>query len=66
MVVELACIGTQAGRGDESHFNYATPFDRAVFTIMGLGTFVANEVHQVSAPRAHRRTARATRLHQAP
>lgn len=36
--IELACIGVQAGRGVASHFNYATAFDRAVFTIMGTGT----------------------------
>lgn len=38
MFVELACIGVQAGRGVASHFNYATAFDRAVFTVMGIGT----------------------------
>jgi hypothetical protein len=38
MVMELGCIGLQAGRGVASHFNYETPFDRAVFTVMGLGT----------------------------
>lgn len=38
VLVEMACIGVQAARGLHSHFNYATPFDHAVFTIMGLGT----------------------------
>jgi hypothetical protein len=36
--IEFACIALQAGRGVPSHFNLATPFDRLVFTIMGLGT----------------------------
>lgn len=36
--IELACIGVQAGRGVASHFNYETAFDRALFTIMGIGT----------------------------
>jgi hypothetical protein len=38
--IEMACIVTQAMRGVPSHFNYTTPFDRAIFTIMGLGTAV--------------------------
>jgi hypothetical protein len=37
-LLELACIALQAGRGVHSHFNYTTPFDHAVFTVMGLGT----------------------------
>jgi hypothetical protein len=39
-VVELICIAVQAARGVHSHFNYATVFDHAVFTAMGLGTAV--------------------------
>ena len=38
MLVEIACVSIQAGRGVASHFNYATSFDRAVFTVMGIGT----------------------------
>jgi hypothetical protein len=40
IVVELAAIVVQATRGVESHFNYATAFDRAMFTAMGLGVAV--------------------------
>jgi hypothetical protein len=39
-VVEWLCIAVQAARGVHSHFNYATPFDHAVFTVMGWGTAV--------------------------
>ncbi len=38
MLIELICIAVQAARGVPSHFNYSTAFDRAVFTVMGLGT----------------------------
>lgn len=39
-VVEWLCIALQAARGVHSHFNYTTPFDSAIFTVMGLGTAV--------------------------
>jgi hypothetical protein len=45
--VELVLIGTQVVRGVPSHFNQATAFDAAVFTIMGssiVTLFVANLV----------------------
>lgn len=37
-LAELLLIALQGARGVESHFNYATGFDRALFTLMGVGT----------------------------
>jgi hypothetical protein len=37
MVVEIVCIIMQAARGTTSHFNNSTPFDDAIFGIMGMG-----------------------------
>jgi hypothetical protein len=36
MAIEMLCIIIQAARGTTSHFNTATLFDAAIFTIMGL------------------------------
>lgn len=36
MVVEMACIYTQAARGTTSHYNGATGFDGLVFGLMGV------------------------------
>ena len=35
MIIEMAGIILQAGRGVQSHFNQATAFDIAIFTVMG-------------------------------
>lgn len=37
-VVETFLVSLQAWRGVPSHYNFATPFDTAVFSIMGGGT----------------------------
>jgi hypothetical protein len=38
--LEVVLIALQAARGTSSHFNYATPFDGAVFTAMGIAISV--------------------------
>ena len=43
MVIEMVGIGGQSARGTTSHFNQATPFDGAVFGLMGLA-IAANTV----------------------
>ena len=40
MVVETTLIFLQAGRGVRSHFNDASPFDTAIFGIMGIGVVI--------------------------
>jgi hypothetical protein len=37
MTVEIVAIVLQSARGTTSHFNHATVFDDAIFSIMGLG-----------------------------
>jgi len=39
MVIEIICLVVQSTRGTTSHFNNATPFDGAVFSVMGLMIF---------------------------
>ncbi len=40
LVIELVLIDLQAARGTTNHFNNATPFDAAVFQIMGATIFL--------------------------
>ncbi len=42
MVIEIVLIAMQAGRGTTSHFNAQTPFDLAVFNIMGAAITVSS------------------------
>jgi len=39
-LLETALVALQAWRGTTSHFNVGTPFDRAVFTVMGAAILV--------------------------
>ncbi len=42
MIIEIALIILQAARGTTSHFNATTPFDLAVFNIMGAAITVSS------------------------
>jgi hypothetical protein len=63
MILETAALWTQSARGVTSHFNNATPFDRAVFGWMGImilvnslfvvAIAVAFFVRRVELPPAH-------------
>jgi hypothetical protein len=40
LAIEIVLIDMQAARHTTSHFNYTTPFDAAVFGVMGIGIIV--------------------------
>jgi hypothetical protein len=42
MLIEIALIAMQAARGTTSHFNAETPFDLAVFNVMGAAITVSS------------------------
>ncbi len=44
LLLEVALIDVQAWRGTTSHFNVGTPFDMAVFAVMGLAIVVQTMV----------------------
>ena len=46
MIVEMICIITQVVRGTTSHFNIQSPFDAAIFSIMGT-TILLNTIAMV-------------------
>ena len=46
MIIEMICVIMQSARGVQSHFNHATPFDDAIFGVMGL-TIAINTVAMV-------------------
>lgn len=40
MIIETVCLFIQASRGVRSHFNHDTPFDSAIFGVMGIGIII--------------------------
>ena len=43
MLIEIVCIILQSARGATSHFNVASPFDAAIFSLMGM-TIAVNTI----------------------
>ena len=60
MLVEITCIILQSARGVSSHFNNDSPFDAAIFSLMGL-TIVLNTIAMVVFLAIVRRDAPPTR-----
>ena len=36
MFIEMVCLYSQAARGVQSHFNFSTPYDMIIFSMMGI------------------------------
>ena len=39
-IMEIGLIAMQSGRGVASHFNFSTPFDIALYNLMGIGVII--------------------------